>query len=71
MGNTIQEIEAVIEEVTGTTSPQASAGVLIDYIVNLLGNISTSADPATAADHTATALATHKDALAAAVAANP
>ena len=66
----IKTVESVIEKVTNTTTPQASAGVLLDWVIGILRNVAGSQNPAAAADKHIATIEDHKGALAAAVAAN-
>lgn len=70
MGDTVQEIETIVEEITNTTDVPGSVSTLIDWFQGLLGRISTSDHPASIAANSATVIAQNKDALSAAVTAN-
>lgn len=71
MGDTLQEIERVTEAITNTQTPEASAGALIDFFLNIFESISQAVNPAAAASQAKEVVAANKPALATAVAANP
>jgi hypothetical protein len=70
----LKTIEDIVETITNTQTPQASAGVLLDWTIAAirsairLGGFSATAD---AIGALAAGLEQHKDALSEAVAANP
>jgi hypothetical protein len=68
----MKTIEQIIEEITNTTTPVSSAGVLVGWFSDLLKEIAGSGAQATstAAQHAA-ALEANKESISAAVAANP
>jgi len=67
----LETIEQIAETVTNTTTPQASAAVLIGWFISILHSVSSSPSPAAAANVHAQRLVETKDDLAAAVAATP
>ena len=71
MTDIIKEVGTIAEEITNTTTPAASAVTLLEWIISLFQHIANSSNPAAAAAAHANVIATHKDELAAAVAANP
>lgn len=67
----LETIEKTIEEITGTATPGASVGTLIDWFARVFQDVANSDHPPLAAAKAAETVAANKDALTAAVLATP
>lgn len=70
MGNTIGEIENVLETITNTTDPVQSVETLVDWVAQMFSKMSSSPNPAHAAVDVAAVLQARKSDISAAVMAN-
>lgn len=67
----LTDVETWVEELTGTTSVQDSASKLLTYIIGELQTVLNAPNQHEKLQETVNGLTQHKDALAAAVAADP